>query len=314
MLTAYTKFFNVAFSSGIVPDDWTQGFISPIYNKGDKANPDNYRGITILSYFGKLFTAILNNRLNNYLEEMNLLCEEQAGFRKKYGTTDHIFNLKCLIDLYLFRGKKIFCAFIDYKKAFDSVNRNYPWHKLLQHNIDGKMFKIIHNLYHHAKSCVRLGHMTSEFFHSNVGVRQGENLSPILFSLFLNDLTAFISHAYNGLDNVSEMVNLLLGNDEIEVFFKLYILLYADDTVILAESKEELQSALNALYLYCQTWNLEVNPSKTKITIFCNRRFDHHFSFTYNNQVLDIVDNFVYLGTLFSSNGRFLQNNQRMAD
>ena len=53
-----------------------------IQNKGDKANPDNYRGITILSCFGKLFTA-LNNRLNNYLENMNLLCEEQAGFRKK---------------------------------------------------------------------------------------------------------------------------------------------------------------------------------------------------------------------------------------
>ena len=56
---------------------------------------------------------------------MNLLCEEQAGFRKKYGTTDHIFNLKCIIDLYLFRGKKLFCAFIDYKKAFDSVNRSF---------------------------------------------------------------------------------------------------------------------------------------------------------------------------------------------
>ena len=116
----------MVFNTGIIPDEWSQGMISPIYkNKGDKASPDNYRGITILSCFGKLFTAILNNRLNNYLESMNLLCEEQAGFRKKYGTTDHIFNLKCIIDLYLFRGKKLFCAFIDYKKAFDSVNRSF---------------------------------------------------------------------------------------------------------------------------------------------------------------------------------------------
>ena len=68
------------------------------------------------------------------------------------------------------------------------------------------------------------------------------------------------------------------------------------------------------MYLYCQTWNFEDNPFKTKITIFCNRRFDHNFFFfTYNNQVLDIVDNLVYLGTLFSSNGRFLQNYRRMA-
>ena len=132
MLTAFTKLFNTIFNSGHVPVDWSQGIISPIYkNKGDKASPDNYRGITILSCFGKLFTAVLNNRLNKYLEDMHVLAEEQAGFRKGYGTTDHIFNLKCLIDIYLFRGRKLFCAFIDYKKAFDSVNRTYLWQKLL---------------------------------------------------------------------------------------------------------------------------------------------------------------------------------------
>jgi hypothetical protein len=65
------------------------------------------------------------------LESLGLLCEEQAGFRKRYGTTDHIFNLKCLIDLYLFRRKKLYCAFIDYRKAFDSVDRILLWQKLL---------------------------------------------------------------------------------------------------------------------------------------------------------------------------------------
>ena len=79
MLTVFTTFFNLVFNTGIIPDKWSQGMISPIYkNKGDKASPDNYRGITILSCFRKLFTAILNTRLNNYLESMKLLCEEQA--------------------------------------------------------------------------------------------------------------------------------------------------------------------------------------------------------------------------------------------
>ena len=76
MLTVFTTFFNLVFNTGIIPDEWSQGMISTIYkNKGDKASPDIYRGITNLSCFGKLFTAILNNRLNNYLESMNLLCE-----------------------------------------------------------------------------------------------------------------------------------------------------------------------------------------------------------------------------------------------
>ena len=76
------------------------------------------------------------------------------------------------------------------------------WHILLQNCVDGKMFKIIHNMYDNAKSCVRNGSQLSEFFISNVGVRQEENLDPVLFSLFLNDLVEFISHAYDGLTKI----------------------------------------------------------------------------------------------------------------
>ena len=81
----------------------------------------------------------------NYLESLGLLCEEQAGFRKGYGTIDHIFNLKCLIDLYLFRRKKLYCAFIDYRKAFDSVDRILLWQKLLRTSIDGNMLDVSYN-------------------------------------------------------------------------------------------------------------------------------------------------------------------------
>ena len=101
--------FNVVFDTGIVPQSWTEGIICPFYkNKGDVNNPDNYRDITDFSCFGKLFTAVLNCRLNFYLENMNLLCEEQAGFRKGYSTMDHAFNLNCLVDLYLHRHTQLF--------------------------------------------------------------------------------------------------------------------------------------------------------------------------------------------------------------
>ena len=133
--------------SGIISDSWSKGFICPIFKKkGDPANADNYRGITILSCYGKLFTCILNNRLFNYLESLGLLCEEQTGFRKGYGTVDYIFNLKCLIDLYLFRRKKLYCAFVDFRKAFDSVNRILLWQKLLRNGIDGELLIVFQNL------------------------------------------------------------------------------------------------------------------------------------------------------------------------
>ena len=106
------------------------------------------------------------------------------------------------------------------------------------------------------------------FFSSMSGVCQVENLSPILFSLFLNDLVHFMSNSYNGLTTLSEDVASILNTEDIEVFFKLYILLYADDTVIFAESHEELQTSLDTMQLYCDTWKLQVNTSKTKIVVF----------------------------------------------
>ena len=315
MLNVFCKLFNIVFESGIVPNSWTEGIICPIYkNKGDVNDPDNYRGITILSCFGKLFTSVLNNRLNCFLESMNVLCEEQAGFRKGYSTMDHVFNLKCLVDLYLHRNKHLFCAFIDYRKAFDSVNRLALWQKLLQQNVNGKMLKIIYSMYDSAKSCVRQNQHLSNYFFSNVGVRQGENLSPILFSLFLNDLVEFISHGFDGLTNITEAIHLFCDTDDVEVYFKLYLLLYADDTVILAESQEQLQAALNSMYLYCQTWKLQVNPAKTKVVIFSKRKIKEKPVFTYNGETLAVVDDFVYLGVTFTRNASFVKHKKHLLE
>ena len=111
LLAVLKLFFNIILDSGIFPDVWSKGVILPLYkNKGDVNDPDNYRGITILSCFGKLFTSVLNNRLNDFLESNNILCEEQAGFRKHYSTVDHIFSLKLQGDVYLAHGKKLYCV------------------------------------------------------------------------------------------------------------------------------------------------------------------------------------------------------------
>ncbi|XP_060563724.1 uncharacterized protein LOC132723080 [Ruditapes philippinarum] len=173
-------------------------------------------------------------------------------------------------------------------------------------------------MYLQAKSCVKINsfsHM-SDFFTSHTGVRQGENLSPILFSLFLNDLNYFLSQHFNGLDLLSNIVNDTLSDSDVEMYFKLYILLYADDTVIFAESAEELQKALDAMSNYCQLWHLQVNPSKTKIVVFCKskRGLCNIPAFSFEGNLLEIVDDFSYLGVKFSYNGKFAKTKNHLLE
>ena len=100
IIPIYIPLFNIILDTGILPDSWLEGIIRPIYKrKGNPSEPENYRPITILSCFSKLFTAVLNLRLHHFLEQNNILEENQAGFRAGYSTTDHIFVLHSLIEV-----------------------------------------------------------------------------------------------------------------------------------------------------------------------------------------------------------------------
>ena len=123
------------------------------------------------------------------------------------------------------------------------------------------------DLYKHAKSCISANGNMSDVFTCNVGVRQGENLSPLLFAIYLNDFQEYITKSYPGLNLLSEDLCNVLRGEDLEHFSNLFCLLYADDTIILAESPDDLQVALNSGQDYCKAWNLTVNTSKTKIVI-----------------------------------------------
>ena len=193
MMSLYVAFFNLIFNSGVLTDSWLEGAIRPIYkNNGDSKSPENYRPITILSWFGKLFTSILNARLNKFLNAHNILEENQAGFHAGYSTMDQIFVLHALTEIAKAQKKKLFRSFIDLSKAFDFVWRVGLRKKLLASNINEKCFQIILNMYKGIKSCFSYNGEQSSFFSSFRGVIQGEKLSPVLFALFLNDLEFFL--------------------------------------------------------------------------------------------------------------------------
>ena len=135
------KTFNLVFNSRIIPNSWLTGIIKPLYkNKGDPNNLDNYRAICLTSNLGKVFTSVLNSRLNKLSDEIGIITDAQGGFRKGYSVQDNLFVMHALISLYLNSGKKLFCAFVDFRKAFDTVWRVGLWRKLVKNNIGGKIF------------------------------------------------------------------------------------------------------------------------------------------------------------------------------
>ena len=302
----YLKPFNIIFATGTLPDSWLEGRLIPIYkNKGDRSTPENYRPITVLSCLSKVFTSVLNNRLTKFLDSTSGLNENQAGFRKGYSTIDHIFSLNTLLELHRAKKKKLYCAFIDFSKAFDSVWRIGLWRKLLANNINGNFFKVIHNMYNGIKSCVSANGQDSPFFACECGVRQGENLSPVLFALYLNDLESYLLHK-----NLSGITFDIPDND-VELYLKIFSLLYANDTVIMADNPTDLQDCLNAFSEYCELWKLNINVEKTKILIF-GARGRPNLTFNLDNKELEIVDSYKYLGVLFSQSGSFLRTRKHI--
>ena len=291
MMPIYHKLFNIIFDTGLIPSIWTEGCIIPIYKrKGNDKSPENYQPITLLSCLGKFFTSIINARL----QKLNLIDENQTGFKKNYSTIDNIFALRILFDLLSKEKRKMYCAFIDFKKAFDTVWRAGLWQKMLESQITGKCFNVIFNMYQEIKSCVLVNGKRSPFFECSIGVRQGENLSPFLFAIYLNDLESFLrTNNVNGIDCTLRM-------DEIFMFFKLFVLLYADDTVLFAETSDDLQHALNVFANFCKKWKLTVNIEKTKIMVFGRGRLKDTLAFFYDNKSIEIVKNFKYLGVIFS--------------
>ena len=200
---------------------------------------------------------------------------------------------------------------MDFRKAFDSVQHSLLWEKLLNMNVCGKVLNIIRDMYKKTKLCVKHRMEYSHFFVSNIGLLQGENLSPIMFSMFINDLKLFLHNDAN----LSTLINTAetAGAETLDDLMHLFLLLYADDTAILAETPEHLQTALDKLDEYCSSWGLQVNVDKTKVVIFSRGKVRNIPSFSLNNMSVEVVFDYVYLGVLFNFNNKFIKAQKRLS-
>ena len=165
-------------------------------------------------------------------------------------------------------------------------------------------------MYENIKSCVKQDNCISGFFSCDIGVGQGGNLSPFLFSVFLADLeTFFIQNNVSGLTDISNICQ-----EKLRMFLMIFVLLYADDTIILAESAADLQTSLSVFESYCSLWKLTVNIDKTKTLIFRKRKGRIEDEFKLYGSNIEIVDSYSYLGLDFNFNGKFLLARKKLAN
>jgi exonuclease III len=287
------KLFNAILKSGYFPESWSSGIIIPVFKKGDVSDVNNYRGITLVSHVAKLFTSILNRRLLDWAEKYNVISDAQFGFKPGFGTVDAIMALQALIQRTLNSKQRLYCCFVDYTKAFDSVVHYKLWQRLIECGLgESKVLTLLKSLYCKVQSCVRVANQYSDYFPCNIGLMQGEALSPLLFSMFVNELETKLSNDFCPAYELRELA--------------LFLLMYADDTVLFSDSVEGLQAMLNSLHTYSTEMGLTVNIDKTKVVVFRNGgRVRDNEVWSYNNSVLDIVNIFRYLGLVLNYNGKF---------
>ena len=277
------KIIDFAFISGTIPDEWRSGTIVPIpKGNNDPRDPLSYRPITLISIPCKIYADILNKRLSTWLEANNLLSDCQNGFRKARSCTDHIYTLYSIANNRKTMRKSTFACFIDARKAFDTVQRDCLWFKLLSLGINGRIFTAIQSLYDNVTCNVRINDVCTDWFPVNQGLKQGCVLSPTMFSIYVNDL--------------AEMINNLGCGVTVDQY-NMAILMYADDIVLLSESEHDMQRMLDAVNEWCYKWRLSLNESKTKVIHFRPPSFPKtNYQFMCGNKTISTEASYKYLG------------------
>ena len=275
---------NLSLSQGFFPDSMKIAKIIPIYKAGDVTNIGNYRPVSVLPLFSKIFESVMHARLIKFIDKYQLLYKYQFGFRKNHNTGMAVTILTDKIISAIDAGQTVLGVFLDFKKAFDTVNHGILIDKLARYGIRNTALSWIEDYLRNRVQFVSFDNVNSRYLSVNCGVPQGSILGPLLFLLYINDIV-----------NVSTLLTPII---------------YADDTNVFIKGKDIQEAAKNMNYeltkivkwLNCN--RLSLNVSKTHYMIFKgrNRRIGPYEKICINGTVIDCVENTRFVGVTLDSN------------
>ena len=256
-----------------------------MHKGGQKNQINNFRPISLLPLPGKLIEKIVHKRITTYLNINNILNVNQNGFRANHSTQDTVAKFTDDIALNINNNKCTLATFIDFRKAFDTVNHNILLQRIESIGIKNNVLHWLRSYLHNRKQVVVANGYTSNQGTVTCGVPQGSTLGPLLFLLYINNINKNFIHSK--------------------------IKLFADDTVlytsstIVDDAKDQLQTDLDILDLWCRQHKLSINTNKTKTVLFGTRRFNNNITCTnlaIAGDEIMFVDEYKYLGIILDKN------------
>jgi hypothetical protein len=240
--------FNRSIKFGEVPEDWKTANVTPIFKKGSKSDPGNYRPVSLTSVCCRIMESVIRDELMHHLLSNNLLNQSQHGFMQGKSCTTNLLEFFDTVTRSVDEGKPFDVVFLDFAKAFDKVPRERLLEKLRAHGVRGRAWNWIKQWLTGRKQRVVLNGKCSSWADVLSGVPQGSVLGPILFLIFINDV-----------DSAVEFINILRK--------------FADDTKLgqpasTPEERELLQRAPDNLCEWAKKWGMEFNVKKCKVMHF----------------------------------------------
>ncbi|KAL6491468.1 hypothetical protein MHYP_G00018130 [Metynnis hypsauchen] len=268
-----------------VPADWKLGYLVKLPKKGDLSQCGNWRGIMLLSIPSKVLTRIILERLKKALDQR--LRSEQAGFRQDRSCTDHIATLRIIIEQSIEWQSPLYTTFVDFEKAFDSIDRETIWKLMQYYGIPPKLISIIQQLYEDSSCQIMHNGKLTNPFTVKTGVRQDCMLSPTIFLIVMDWIMRRTTEG---------------NNTGIQWTFtkQLEDLDFVDDVSLLSHKQQHAQSKLARLAEEAEKTSLKINTRKTEVMRLNNKQ---ERPLQLQGEDLKETDHFIYLGSVVNTDG-----------
>lgn len=270
------KIYSISLSTGQFPEIWKMSYITPIFKSGNRHEVENYRAISKISLFSKIFEQIVTDKIFDSLGRF--LCPEQHGFLRGRSTVSNLLVYTEFLSEALERRCQVDAVYTDFSKAFDRVNHGVLMAKLAAFGVSGCLYSWIIDYLTDRKQIVSINNVQSSVINATSGVPQGGHLSPLLFNIFVNDLSTRITNS-----------NFLLYADD----FKVYKCINSLNDCIL------LQQDLDRFGQWCQMNDLTLNVGKCNIMQFYRIQSPIMFNYSIGSTILQKNDFVRDLGVTF---------------